>query len=99
MSKALFVFSMRLHALIFASRVAVPTVGIVYDPKMDVYLKMLGMKSAGAADSIDIKDAQEAIEWAVLNHDDLVTALKARSSELEKAAEENEYQIIKLLEG
>ncbi len=39
--------SMRLHALIFAGIERVPMMGIVYDPKVEYYLKVLDMPSCG----------------------------------------------------
>ncbi len=39
------VVSIRLHALIFATAQNVPTVGIVYDPKVNAYLDYLGEKN------------------------------------------------------
>ena len=36
------VIGMRLHALIYATAAGAPTVGIVYDPKVEGYLRYLG---------------------------------------------------------
>ncbi len=49
--------SMRLHALLFAAIKRVPMLGIVYDPKVEYYLDVLKMPSAGdiRCDSLDEK--------------------------------------------
>jgi polysaccharide pyruvyl transferase WcaK-like protein len=39
--------SMRLHTLIFAAVKNVPMLGIIYDPKVEYYLKVLEMPEAG----------------------------------------------------
>lgn len=58
LGKARLCLAMRLHTLIFAARMAVPSMGLVYDPKVDSYLKELDLPAAGRVDSFD---AQEAI--------------------------------------
>lgn len=42
LGKAKLCLAMRLHTLIFAARMAVPSMGLVYDPKVDSYLRELG---------------------------------------------------------
>lgn len=43
---------MRLHALIFAAVCGVPPLGIVYDPKVERFLKRIGVAPAGRPDEI-----------------------------------------------
>ena len=66
---------MRLHTMIFAANMGVPTMGLVYDPKVRDYLKMLGMPSLGDVDSIDVEEAKSLV-------DDMIEKLYERSESL-----------------
>lgn len=51
--------SMRLHTIIFAANVNVPTVGCVYDPKVAALLNQLGMPSCGTPQDMEADQAFE----------------------------------------
>ncbi len=90
--------AMRLHTLIFAARMAVPTLGLDYDPKVASYLEELGMPSAGRV--TDFRREQAIAQADALMSD--YTAVKARlqekSAALTRAAGENERLLLELLE-
>jgi polysaccharide pyruvyl transferase CsaB len=44
---------MRLHSLIYAASQCVPMLGLVYEPKVESFLKEIGQPSAGTLDSLD----------------------------------------------
>ncbi|CAM4276168.1 polysaccharide pyruvyl transferase CsaB [Paenibacillus tarimensis] len=46
-------FGMRLHALIYAANQQVPMLGLSYDPKIDSFLKRLGLRPVGSTDALD----------------------------------------------
>lgn len=99
MSQADFALSMRLHALIFSARVAVPTIGMVYDPKMDYYLEMLGMPSMGRVEEIDTAQVKVQIDDMIQSRDSHAQSLKTLSAQLEEAAQNNEKYLLELLES
>lgn len=89
--------AMRLHTLIFAARMAVPTVGLVYDPKVDSYLKELELPSAGEVERFDLQKACAVCDGLMADYDGVLARLKTRSDELSAAARENERLLLELL--
>ena len=57
--------SMRLHALIFASGLGVPLVGIVYDPKVSGFLEYLGQKCYMDLDKLQKEVLLQLIQTAM----------------------------------
>lgn len=60
---------MRLHALIMAAVMGVPLVGIVYDPKVERFLRQLGRVPAGHVGEMTPRLLREAIEDVIANYD------------------------------
>jgi len=91
------VLSMRLHSLIFAARVAVPSVGIVYDPKVEAYLSLLGLSSAGAASDFQPESALCAFQDIFEHREERCAALSKKRDELVAAAKQNEALLFELV--
>lgn len=84
--------SMRLHTLIFAGVKRVPMAGIIYDPKVEYYLDVLGMPAGGdiRIASIDEGNLYKCLSCIFDNYDDYVLRLDKKVEILEKKAREND---------
>ena len=74
---------MRLHALVFAAKNAVPTVGISYDPKVSAFLKYIGRSNFVDADNFSAQALEKMIDAAAARlpgtnevPDDMIAELK-----------------------
>ena len=85
--------AMRLHALIFAARAGVPSVGFSYDPKTESYLNILNQPSAGDVSNIDVEKAVAAAMDILKDRQVRCEALSHKREELIKAAGANETLI------
>jgi polysaccharide pyruvyl transferase CsaB len=90
--------SMRLHALIFSARMGVPLVGLVYDAKVEYYLKLLDMPSGGPVSGLREEELLARTEDLLARRDECAARLAERSARLAKAARQNEDYLLKLLE-
>ena len=90
--------AMRLHTLIFAARMSVPTLGLVYDPKVESYLNELALPAAGHVESFSAEEAIRRTDALLADYDRVLEHLKRKSQELTQAAGENERLLLELLE-
>ena len=98
LGKAKLCLAMRLHTLIFAARMAVPTMGLVYDPKVEHYLQELDQPSAGHVERFDAAAAIAAADALMADYDGVLARMRKKSGELTAAAGENERLLLELLE-
>ena len=91
--------AMRLHTLIFAARMAVPAMGLVYDPKVASYLEELDLPAAGDVEHFDRAEAIRRADALLANYDKVLARLREKSAQLTQAAGENERLLLELLEG
>lgn len=92
------ILSMRLHTLIFAGIENVPMLGFAYDPKVDYYLHVLQMPSAGNIFKLDIQKSKEQIDTLFQNHEHEVMKLKKISKKLVVEANKNDTLLLELLQ-
>ena len=90
--------AMRLHTLIFAARMAVPALGLVYDPKVSSYLKELDLPAAGDVEAFDGDEAIRRADALMAGYDGVLARLREKSAQLGRAADENERLLLELLE-
>ncbi len=92
--------SMRLHTLIFAAVKRVPMVGIVYDPKVEYYLKLLNMPVGGDVrrEVIDRDKISAKINGVFNDFDKYRRKLDSKVKVLENKARENDRFLEKQLD-
>ena len=91
--------AMRLHTLIFAARMAVPAMGLVYDPKVASYLKELDLPAAGDVETFNGDEAIRRADELMAGYNTVLARLREKSAQLTQAAGENERLLLELLEG
>lgn len=86
------ILGMRLHALLFAAVKRVPMLGIVYDPKVEYYLEVLKMPSAGdiRCDSLDEKRITARMQGLFFDLEKYRSILDEQVSLLVEKAKEND---------
>ncbi len=84
-----FIMCMRLHTLIFAANMGVPSLGIIYDPKVKGYLDMLGMPSMGYADSFSAEHGIRRVDELLEHYEDYADSISSMTRRLRKSAMEN----------
>lgn len=91
------IFSMRLHALLFAALSSVPMVGVVYDPKVSCYLELLDMPSAGDVSTLQQDKISHLINHVYDHYDTYVEKLNRIKVDMKKKAELNTKYLMDLI--
>jgi polysaccharide pyruvyl transferase CsaB len=96
-SKMDILVGMRLHALIFAACQGIPVVGLIYEPKVEGFLKSINQPSAGHVKDLDYDNLTGLIEKVLKDKENISKQLVGISESLKKKAIENAKIAIDLL--
>ncbi len=90
LSKAEFVISMRLHAIIFASSAEIPVVGLAYDPKVSSLMRSLGQPYVVSLDSGGIAGStMECVQRIIKNHAEIRKSLAEHAAVMRERCRED----------
>ena len=76
---------------------AVPSLGLVYDPKVASYLNELELPAAGDVKSFDSGYASHQADAMLADYDNVLARLREKSAQLTRSARENEKLMLDLL--
>lgn len=88
---------MRLHSLIYAANQCIPMVGLVYEPKVEAFLKEINQPSAGKPEDLNEIETCTLIEEVLANRQKLVADLTKSRDRLRILAKGNMYTAYDIL--
>lgn len=98
-SKMEIVLGMRLHTLIYASSVSVPVAGLVYDPKVENYIRFTGQKYFIDVNKLESDKLVHMLSEMMNNKDSIKEALTRIHIDMKKQAHYNTQLALRLLEN
>ena len=98
-SKATLVIGMRLHLLMYGANVAIPVIGLVYDPKITAYLDYLQQKFTIDARMVTSKKICDMADEIFADYKNISNALDIKVKMLKDLNKENARIAVKLING
>lgn len=89
----------RLHALIHAAIMDVPMIGISYDPKINSFLRSIGMRAVSSVYDFNCSYFMEEFRRTLENSEEMRSRVRERLVGLTKALDNNEELIKKIMEN
>ncbi len=89
--------AMRLHSLIYAATQEIPSIGIVYDPKVEGFLREIGSEYSVDVDTINEVDFTALLTEVWDNRVEIKDSIAKHKKRLTELAYENVDQVFKLL--
>lgn len=96
-SKATLVIGMRLHLLMYGANVAIPVIGLVYDPKITAYLDYLQQKFTIDARMVTSKKICDMADEIFADYKSISNALDIKVKMLKELNKENARIAVKLI--
>ncbi len=96
-SSSSLMIGMRLHTLIFSVGAAVPTIGIIYDPKINGFLDYVDVKYRVSAESFDAEKLNSYICEIFENYPEIKNSISSNLAEMTKKAKESARLAVELL--
>jgi len=93
------IVAMRLHSLIYAATQAVPMIGLVYDPKVEGVLELIGIDEKYDVDKLEIVELCGAIDRTWNNKEAIKLKLDKVRKELKKKALDNIKMAINIIKS
>lgn len=97
--KTQMLIGMRLHALIFAASIGIPSVGIVYEPKVEGFLKYANQASAGHVNSLEFDKMKQIVDNVWNNRESIKRELDSTTADLKEKALKNAHVAFDLIEN
>lgn len=98
-SKATLVIGMRLHLLMYGANVAIPVIGLVYDPKITAYLDYLQQKFTIDTRMVTSKKICDMADEIFADYKNISDALDIKVKMLKDLNKENARIAVKLING
>ena len=96
-SLAQFAMCMRLHTLIYAASVAVPIIGLVYDPKVASFIEYMNEKTYVDTSNVDLDSLKTMIDYIMENPETVKEKVKMECERLRMLSGNDAKAAIKLL--
>ena len=93
------IIAMRLHSLIYAATQAVPMIGLVYDPKVNGFLELIGIDAKCNVEKLELVELCAAIEKTWKNKDKIKGGLSKVREELRQKALNNIEMALHILKS
>ncbi len=95
--RAEFVVGMRLHTLIYAAKMGVPSIALDYDPKVAAVMESVGLKYSMKVEKVDVDKLCAFADDIIENREKLCKDLEQKSTHFKELAKENTEAAIQLL--
>ncbi len=92
-----FVIAMRLHTIIYAANVCVPSIGISYDPKVNSFMHSVNNNLVLEIDDISEKNLQSLVDEMIEHNASYRDILESKISEFKLLAEKNAKIAVELM--